>query len=176
MVEADRPVVGDDVRMKEEAAEGGSEEDASTVMVIVYRRMYTADSLEGIYHLLEEERPERVVLLTVVESPVMDPSMGTYLSRGDRERLTRACEHDLTVRLTLYLEGVQSICDRLGIGTETVERRGDVADVVLEEARDRDVDLVVIHPSDKGRLDRRLSGSVSDRVRKGFLGRLVMLE
>jgi hypothetical protein len=137
-----------------------------TVIIACYRRPYTEKSLSSIKDLLKEEKTKKVIILSIAESKKSSPNVESYLGLRDVKNLKDKIEEDKTIRAARYTDKIIDICKKLDTKCEKIEKKGKAAKIILEEAKEYKPSHIVIHRSDKSRIDKHLSGSVKDEVCK----------
>lgn len=147
-----------------------------TITIACYRRPYSRKSLLHIKGLLKLERPARVVILRILEVGEIKEIVDTGLGFGDIQEFEESFANDQKKRTHRYAEAIHEICRNLGIASKEVIRKGHTADVILREAQGSRSCHVVIHESDKTRMDKFLSGCVQDDVKRKALCRLTILK
>ena len=61
---------------------------------------------------------------------------------------------------------IQYLFKQFSVDMEKIERKGKASEIILKEAKKHKPSHIVVHKSDKSKIDKRLSGSVSDEVCK----------
>lgn len=155
MVENDRIMVN---KMKKKS------EHVSKIMIAFYQRPYSSDSIEKIKHLLEEKRPDELLLLTIAERKKSSGTVDSYLGRRDVEKLRDHYEKDQEIRSTKYSDKILDISERKNITTHKIVKKGNILDVIKKEMNEYNPDIIVLNHSDKTRLDKFISGCVEDEL------------
>jgi len=137
-----------------------------TVLIACYRRPYVKDSLDSVKDLLKKEKTEKVYVLSITEAKKPSANIESYLGSRDVKNFENKLDEDKTVRASRYANEILKICEKLNIGCEKIERKGKASEIILKEAKKHKPSHIVVHKSDKSKIDKRLSGSVSDEVCK----------
>jgi hypothetical protein len=134
------------------------------IIIACYRRPYIKSSLELIEKLLEEEKIEKVYILSITEKKDIKENILSYLGTRDVRDFEDKLNEDQMIRAAKYTDEIISICKKLKINCEKITRRGKTSMIILDEAEKIKPSQIVIHKSDKSKIDKRLSGSVSDEL------------
>ncbi len=97
----------------------------------------------------EQVTPAAAAGPTPVSGPLVDP--------------TPIIEAELRAATT-YLAATAEVLESAGVTVECVQRDGHPAEVILEEARERNVDLIAMTTHGRGGVARLAFGSVADKV------------
>jgi nucleotide-binding universal stress UspA family protein len=143
-----------------------SDNSSKTIIIACYRRPYVKSSLESIDTLLKKEKTEKVYILSISEEKKPSATVENYLGSKDVKEFESKLDEDQTYRASKYTDEILRICEELEINCKKIEKKGNVSEIILEEAKKHKPSHIVIHRSDKTRIDKRLSGSVSDEVCK----------
>jgi hypothetical protein len=136
------------------------------VIIACYRRPYTKESLVSIENLLKNEKVEQVFILSITELKKPGINIENYLGLKDIKKFKNKVEEDKTIRASRYTNRIIEICEKLDIDFEKIEKKGKASKIILEEAKKHNTSYIVVHKSDKSKIDKRLSGSVSNEVCK----------
>jgi len=141
-----------------------NEQHINKMMIAFYQRPYSSDSIEKIKRLLEEKRPEELLLLTIAERKKSSGTVDSYLGRKDVERLKHQYETDQEIRSTSYAEKILEISERKNITTNKLVKKGNIVEVIKKEMDDYQPDIIVLNHTDKSRFDKIISGCVEDEL------------
>ena len=97
----------------------------------------------------EQVTPAAAAGPTPVSGPLVDP--------------TPIIEAELRAATT-YLAATAEVLESAGVTVECIQRDGPPAEVILEEARERNVDLIAMTTHGRGGVARLAFGSVADEV------------
>ena len=99
-----------------------------------------------------------VVLLHVTAPPVQ------FYDRAETMSIAEQAQLEYRNEMRDRLDRLVARARREGIPCEGVLRDGDPATIVLQEAEDRCLDLIVVGVAERGAIDRALFGSTAERV------------
>lgn len=137
-----------------------------SVIIACYRRPYAKSSLESIESLLKKEKIENVYILSISEEKKPSATINNYLGTKDVKDFKNKLDEDQIFRTSKYTDEILRICKKLKIDCEKIERKGKASKIILKEAKKHKPSHIVVHKSDKSKIDKHLSGSVSDEVCK----------
>jgi hypothetical protein len=137
-----------------------------TVIIACYRKPYVKGSLDSVENLLKKEKIEKVYILSITEAKKPSSNIENYLGFKDIKDFENKLDEDKMIRASRYTNEFLRICNKLKIDCEKIERKGKASEIILEEAKKHKPSYIVVHKSDKSKIDKRLSGSVSDEVCK----------
>lgn len=134
------------------------------IIIACYRRPYVEKSLEAIANLLTIEKIKKVYVLTITEEKGPGVNVDSYLGRKDVKKFESNLEEDKNIRSKRYTDEIIGLCKNLHIKCEKIQRKGKTSKIILDEAKRIKPSHIVIHKSEKTRIDKKLTGSVSDEV------------
>jgi hypothetical protein len=141
-------------------------DSGKTVLIACYRRPYVKDSLDSVKDLLKKKKTEKVYVLSITEEKKPSANIESYLSSRDVKDFENKLDEDKMIRTSRYTKEILKICEKLKIDCEKIERKGKASEIILEESKKHNPSYIVVHKSDKSKIDKHLSGSVSDEVCK----------
>jgi nucleotide-binding universal stress UspA family protein len=141
-------------------------ESGRTVIIACYRRPYVKNSLDSVEELLRKEKAKKVYVLSITEEKKPSANIESYLGSRDVRDFENKLDEDKMIRASRYTKEILEICEKLNIDCKKIERKGKASEIILEEAKEHKPSHIVVHKSDKSKIDKRLSGSVSDEVCK----------
>lgn len=149
---------------------------AGKILIACYRRPYNKKSLDTIRKLIQEQRPEKVIVLSISETRESSGTIDSYLGTSDLKALRGHLERDQEIRASGYSDKILGISQSMGVPTEKKERKGRASRIILKAVDKYEPSHVVIHSSDKSSIDKLLSGSVKERVCRGSSCKVVILD
>lgn len=141
-----------------------NDEFKNTIIIACYRRPYDKQSLESIRGLLKRENPDKVIVLSISEIKKSRLNVKSYLGTRDIKKFKDKLAKDQRLRSSRYTDKIIDICRKLNIDCKKIEEKGKASDIIIEKAKENKPSHIVIHESDKSKIDKMLSGSVSDEV------------
>jgi nucleotide-binding universal stress UspA family protein len=143
---------------------GKNKQHVNKMMIAFYQRPYSPDSTEKIKRLLDEKRPDELLLLTIAERKQSSGTVDSYLGRKDVEQLRDQYEKDQEIRSTNYADKILTISKKKGISTKKLVKKGTIYDVIKKEMEEYHPDIIVLNHTDKSRLDKLISGCIEDEL------------
>ncbi|MEF8873185.1 MAG: universal stress protein [Candidatus Thermoplasmatota archaeon] len=151
-------------------------EAINTLMIASYREKYSKEALEVIRQIILQEKPEKIVILKAIEqkkpSEMVDASIGAESKKDFLESVK-----DEKIELAdKYAEDIMDLVEKFNIPSEVHLRKGeDVAEEIIDEFENLDVDHIIMHGPKKGPLGTVIEGSISENVKKGVSTKKVTL-
>ncbi len=149
---------------------------AGKILIACYRRPYKRKSLDTIRKLIQQQEPEKVIVLSISETRESSGTIESYLGTSDLRTLKGHLVRDQEIRASGYSDKILGISQALGIPTEKKEREGRASKIILNAIEKFEPSHVIIHSSDKSSIDKLLSGSVKERVCRGSSCKVVILD
>ncbi len=150
--------------------------EIKTLMIATYRESYTDEALKAIIDIIEQERPEKIIILKMIEeknsSELVDANIGL---EGKKDFLESVRERKKE-QADKYAEEIKELAERFDIPSEVHLRKSDdLGEGIIDEFRDKDVDHVIIHAPKKGAVEKMMEGSIAEDVKKELETRKVTL-
>ncbi len=151
-------------------------EEIKTLMIASYREEYSNEALDAIRQIIDQEQPERIIILKLIEekpsSELVDATVGLEEKKGFLDSV-REEKKNLADR---YAKTLVDMVEEFDIQSEVHLRKGNkLAVKIIEEFENMDVDHVILHTPKKGALGKVIEGSISENVKKGVDTRKVTL-
>lgn len=136
------------------------------ILIACYRKPYSKESLEIIRKLLKKMKPSKVIILRISELRKSSGTVSSYLGSKDQKTLQRHYEEDQSIRATGYTEDIVELAKKMNIPVEIITKKGAASKIILHEVKQRHPLHIIIHPSEKSKMDELLTGSVEQEVCK----------
>ncbi len=164
----ERTIVEPETKVMQRKDEKRSEE-VKTLMIATYRENYTNESLNAIGQIIEQEDPEKIIVLKMIEdkpsSELVDANVGL---EGKKDFLESVRERKKE-QVDKYAEEINELIESFDIPSEVHLRKSkDLAEGIIEEFQDKEVDHVIIHGPKKGAVGKVIEGSIAEDVKKGL--------
>lgn len=143
---------------------GKKNQNVNKMMIAFYQRPYSSDSIEKIKQLLDEKKPDELLLLTIAERKQSSGTVDSYLGRKDVEQLRDQYEKDQEIRSTNYADEIFKISKKKNITTKKMVKKGTIYDVIKKEMEEYHPDIIVLNHTDKSRVDKFISGCIEDEL------------
>ncbi|MFP4609014.1 MAG: universal stress protein [Candidatus Natronoplasma sp.] len=158
-------------RKKEERSEA-----IKTLLIASYRERYPEESLDAIRQIIEQEQPEKIIILKLIKekpsSELVDASMGIE----EKKDFLESVREEKRNHADWYAEPLIELIEAFDIPSEVHLRKGEsIAAEIIEEFESMDVDHIILHGAKKGPLGKVMEGSVSENVKKGVDTRKVTM-
>ena len=133
------------------------------------------ESLKIINTLLIEEKPEKVIVLSISEKRKSSGTIDSYLGRKDLDTLKNHFKEDQNIRMIGYSDTIIRMSKELNIPTEKITKTGKIPKIIIENIEKYQPSHVIIHQSNKSKIDKILSGSVKENICKKVDCRILVL-
>lgn len=143
-------------------------EAVKTLMIASYRENYTKGSLDVIKQIIDQERPEKIIVLKAIEQKSTPEMVDANIGVESKKDFLESVKKEKKEQADRYAEDLIELIEKFDIPSEVHLRKGEnVAQEIIEEFENMDVDHVIIHEPKKGPLGKVMEGSVSENVKKG---------
>lgn len=139
----------------------------STMLIASYREEYTDESIRKMKDIIEDEQPDRIAILKIIER---EPNPGLVEANVGREGMDDFFESVLEEKKEQadeYASRLLDMTEKLDIPTEVHLRKGeDIAEEITEGVRELNADHVVVHTPEKGPVGKFLKGSTVEEIQR----------
>ncbi len=151
-------------------------EAVKTLMIASYREEYTQESLEVIKQIITQEEPDKIVILKAIEQKKPSEMIDARIGAESKKDFLESVKEEKKEQADKYAQDIIDIVDTFDIPSEVHFRKGkDVAEEIIDEFENLDVDHIIMHGPKKGPLGKVIEGSISENVKKGVSTRKVTL-
>jgi len=154
---------------------GKKNQNVNKMMIAFYQRPYSSDSIEKIKQLLDEKKPDELLLLTIAERKQSSGTVDSYLGRKDVEQLRDQYEKDQEIRSTNYADEIFKISKKKNITTKKMVKKGTIYDVIKKEMEEYHPDIIVLNHTDKSRVDKFISGCIEDELLSTYNNNIIVV-
>ncbi len=144
-------------------------------MIACYRRPYNTEGIEKIKKLLNEKNPNKIILLTIAERKKTGRSINSYLGKKDVKKLENQYEKDQENRSKKYANEILKISESMNTPTKKIQKKGNITEIIKNELDNFNPDFLVIHHSDKSRIDKMITGSIEDEISEKYGNSIVVV-
>lgn len=145
------------------------------VIISCYRKPYDKESINILEQFLNKIRPKKVIILSIVDTKKPTSLIKSHLGTKDLQSFTHQLQDDQVIRIKKYKEMIVSVCKKMDIPYEEITRKGRASSIIREEVNTYQPSLLVIHRTDKLRIEKALLGSTQEEVCKAISCRVVLL-
>ncbi len=143
-------------------------EAVKTLMIASYRENYTEESLDVIRQIINQEKPEKIIVLKAIEQKEPLELVDANIGVESKKDFLESVEKEKKDQADRYAKDLVDLIERFDIPSEVHLRKGaDVAKEIIDEFEKLDVDHVIIHEPKRGPLGKVIEGSISENVKKG---------
>jgi|GEM_PF-1107512 len=151
-------------------------EDIKTLMIASYRETYSKGSLDVIRQIIQQEKPEKIIILKAIEQKTPPEMVDANIGVESKKDFLKSVQEEKKEQADRYAEDIIDLVEKFDIPVDVHLRKGeDVAEEIIDEFENFDVDHIIIHEPKKGPLGKVIEGSVSENVKKGVSTRKVTL-
>lgn len=148
----------------------------STMLIASYREEYTDESIRKMKDIIKDEQPDRIAILKIIEREPTSELVEANVGREGMEDFLESVLKEKKEKADEYASGLLDMTEELNIPTEVHLRKGeDVAEEIIEGARELNADKVVIHTSEKGAIGKFIKGSTGKEIKKTLEDRELIL-
>ncbi|MFW6196772.1 MAG: hypothetical protein ACOC5D_05490 [Thermoplasmatota archaeon] len=143
--------------------------DERILLIASYREKYTKKSLQKIKNIIEKEKPDKIIVLKVIEQQPIPEMVDARVGMKEKNDFLDTVLEDKKNKADEYAEGILSITDEIDIPTDVHLRKGkEISKEIIEDTELMDAYHIIIHGSKKDKLEKFLEGSVAKKVKKGM--------
>ena len=143
--------------------------DEKILLIASYREQYSDKSLQKIREIIQNERPDKIIVLKVIEQQPIPEMVDARVGMKEKNDFLDTVLEEKKNQADEYAEGILSITDEIDIPTDVHLRKGkEISKEIIEDTELMDADQVIIHGSKKDKLKKFLEGSVAKKVKKGM--------
>ncbi|MBS3781835.1 MAG: universal stress protein [Candidatus Thermoplasmatota archaeon] len=151
-------------------------EAIETLMIASYRESYTEESLDVIRQIIEQENPERIIILKAIEQKKPPEMVDANIGVESKKDFLESIQEERKEQADIYAKDIIDLIEKFDIPSEVHLRKGEkVADEIIAEFENLDVDHLIIHEPKRGPLGKVIEGSISESVKKGLNTRKITL-
>ncbi len=151
-------------------------EDIKTLMIASYRETYSEESLDVIRQIIQQEKPEKIIILKAIEQKTPPEMVDANIGVESKKDFLESVQEEKKEQADRYAQDLIDLIEKFDIPSDVHLRKGeDVADEIIDEFENFDVDHIIIHEPKKGPLGKVIEGSISENVKKGVNTRKVTL-
>ncbi|MBS3816791.1 MAG: universal stress protein [Candidatus Thermoplasmatota archaeon] len=142
-------------------------EAVNTLMIASYREKYLEQSLDAIRQIIEQEEPEKIIVLKIIEEKAPSELVEANIGLEEKDDFLQSVREKKRREVDDYSEDIVDLIEEFNIPSEVHLRKGkDVAQEIIEEFKNMEADHVIIHGPKKGALEKVVEGSISENVKK----------
>mgnify|MGYP000677460086 CR=1 FL=1 len=146
-----------------------SKKDERILLIASYREQYTEKSLQKIKNIIEKEKPDKIIVLKVIEQQPIPEMVDARVGMKEKNDFLDTVLEDKKNKADEYAEGILSITDEIDIPTDVHLRKGkEISKEIIEDTELMDAYHIIIHGSKKDKLEKFLEGSVAKKVKRGI--------
>ncbi len=143
--------------------------DERILLIASYREHYSDQSLQKIKNIIEKERPDKIIVLKVIEQQPIPEMVDAKVGMKEKNDFLDTVLEEKKNQADEYAEGILSITDKIDIPTDVHLRKGkEISEEIIEDTEIMDAYHIIIHGSKKDKLEKFLDGSVAKKVKKGM--------
>ncbi|MFW5945590.1 MAG: universal stress protein [Candidatus Natronoplasma sp.] len=151
-------------------------EAIKTLMIASYRENYSKESLDVIRQIIQQEKPEKIIILKAIEQKTPPEMVDANLGVESKKDFLESVEEEKKEQADRYAEDIVNLVKKFDTPSDVHLRKGEnVAEEIKDEFDNFDVDHIIIHEPKKGPLGKVIEGSISETVKKGVNTRKVTL-
>jgi len=151
-------------------------EAIKTLMIASYRETYSDESLDVIKQIIHQEKPEKIIILKAIEQKTPPEMVDANIGVESKKDFLESVQDEKKEQADRYAKDLIELVKKFDIPADVHLRKGDnVAEEIIDEFKNFDVDHIIIHEPKKGPLGKVIEGSVSENVKKGVNTRKVTL-
>lgn len=141
--------------------------DERILLIASYREQYTNESLKKIKSIIDEEQPDKIIVLKVIEQHPIPEMVDARVGMKEKNDFLDTVLEEKKSQADKYAEGILTITDESNIPTDVHLRKGEeISEEIIEDTELMDADHIIIHGSKKDKLKKFLEGSVAKKVKK----------
>ena len=143
--------------------------DERILLIASYREEYSDESLQKIKNIINEERPDKIIVLKVIEQHPIPEMVDAKVGMKEKNDFLDTVLEEKKNKADEYAEGILSITDEIDIPTDVHLRKGkEISEEIIDDTELMDAYHIIIHGSKKDKLEKFLEGSVAKKVKKGM--------
>ncbi|MFP4185488.1 MAG: universal stress protein [Candidatus Natronoplasma sp.] len=143
-------------------------EAVKTLMIASYRENYTNESLDVIRQIIQQEQPEKIIILKAIEQKTPPEMVDANIGVESKKDFLDSVQEEKKEQADRYAKDIISLVEEFDIPSEVHLRKGEnVALEIIDEFESKEVDHIIIHEPKKGPLGKVMEGSISENVKKG---------
>ena len=147
-----------------------------TLMIASYRENYTKESLDVIKQIIQQEEPEKIIILKAIEQKTPPEMVDANIGVESKKDFLESVKEEKKEQADRYAKDIIGLVEEFDIPSEVHLRKGEnVALEIIDEFENMDVDHIILHKPKRGPLGKVIEGSVSENVKKGVNTRKVTL-
>ncbi len=143
-----------------------NEKNNKNILIACYRSPYNKESIDKIEKLIQNKKPDKIIVLSISETKKSSVTIESYLGKKDVNKLKGQYEKDQEIRTSGYSDKILKLSKKFDIPAEKIIKKGKASRIIIKAVEKYKPSHVIIHPSDKSSVDKIFSGSVEDRVCK----------
>ncbi len=143
-------------------------EAIKTLLIASYREQYPDESLDVIRQIIEQEEPEKIIILKIIEEKTSSELIDANMGLEEKKRFLESIREEKKEHADRYAKDLIRLVEKFEIPSEVHLRKGEnIAVEIIEEFETMDVDHIILHGAKKGPLGKVMEGSVSENVKRG---------
>ncbi len=143
--------------------------DERILLIASYREQYTSKSLQKIKKIIEKEKPDKIIVLKVIEQQPIPEMVDAKVGMKEKNDFLDTVLEEKKNQADEYAERILSITDESDIPTDVHLRKGkEISEEIIEDTELMDAYHIIIHGSKKDKLKKFLEGSVAKKVKEGM--------
>jgi len=143
-------------------------EAVKTLMIASYRENYTNESLDVIKQIIQQEQPEKIIILKAIEQKTPPEMVDANIGVESKKDFLESVKEEKKEQADRYAKDIIDLVEEFDIPSEVHLRKGDdVALEIIDAFENLEVDHIIIHKPKRGPLGKVIEGSVSKNVKKG---------
>ncbi len=151
-------------------------EAVKTLMIASYRKNYSKESLEAIRQIILQEKPEKIIVLKAIEQKAPPEMVDANIGVESKKDFLESVQDEKKEQADKYAQDIIELLEIFDIPSEVHLRKGEnVADEIIEEFENLNVDHIIIHEPERGPLGKVIEGSISENVKRGVSTKKVTL-
>lgn len=140
-----------------------------TLLIASYRERYTEDSLNKIREILKKEKPDKIVILKIIEEQSVPEVLDANVGMKEKDDFLDTVLEEKKNQADEYASDLIEVAEESGIPTDVRLRKGqEIAEEIIDDSQMEDVYHVIIHGSTKDSFEKLLEGSIAKEVKKGI--------
>ncbi len=142
-----------------------TEKNKKTLLIASYKQKYSKDALQKISKIIQKMQPDRTVIVKVVEEKPTKELVGANVGIEEKNSMTEVIKTDKKLRADELASELLDVIKALDIPTEVCLRMGpNVADEIVKEFKRQKASFLIIHETDKSKLDKLFVGSTAENI------------
>ncbi len=135
------------------------------LLIASYKRKYSEYALDKIKKIIQRMEPDKIIIIKVIEERPTKELVDAAVGMEEKTAMLETVKNEKKVRADDMASDIVDIVGSLGIPTDVCFRTGEhISDEIIKEFKKQNADLLIIHDTKKGRLDKLFGSNTTKEI------------